>query len=240
MRRNFKHFAVRTSLFALFFLLVVVSANAQSPSPEDKTEELKDKLISNIASRVAQLNLVEKRGIIGTVTESTNTQVTVTDLKDNTRFIDVDELTRFSSEDDDSFGISDIEEGMTIGVLGLYNKESKRILARFINTTTTTRTIHGGVASINDEEFTVSVTTDEGEQITVDIEILTQTFSYTKDLGYLRSGFSKIEKNQNIIVIGLPDIKEENRMTATRILIFPEIPVSPRVNEILKKSSQEE
>jgi hypothetical protein len=66
-------------------------------TPEDKTDQISDQLITNIASRVAQLKLVEKRGIIGVVTNTTNTQITVTDSQNNTRFIDVDELTKFSN-----------------------------------------------------------------------------------------------------------------------------------------------
>ena len=77
--------------------------------------------------------LVEKRGIIGTVTDSSDTQITVTDIAGNIRFVDVDELTKFYSSDSKTFGISDIKNGMTIGVLGLYNKQSRRILAREVN-----------------------------------------------------------------------------------------------------------
>jgi hypothetical protein len=243
MRKTFTLIALHSSLVVLCFLLVISSQllthqiTAQEITSEEKNQELKDQLITNIASRVAQLDLVEKRGIIGKVTDVANTQITVIDLQDNKRFIDVDELTRFSSPDaEESFGISDIEEDMTIGVLGLYNKESRRILARFVNEITTSLVIHGGVANVDDEEFTISVTTEDGDQVVVDIEVLTQTYSYTKDEGYQRSGFSKILVNFNIIVIGVQNITDENRMTATRIVVFPEIPVSPKVNEILEKS----
>src|SRR5260221_6373171 len=83
---------------------------ALSPTPapnslEQQISNLKDK----IASRVAQLKLVDKRGIIGNVTDVTQNQITVSDVKGNTRYIDVDELTKFSSPSaKSSFGISDI------------------------------------------------------------------------------------------------------------------------------------
>ena len=223
-------------------LIVAPLAQAATPTAEDRLQEIRDQLITNIASRVAQLKLVEKRGIIGKVTEVTTTQIAVTDLQNNTRFVDVDELTKFSSPNaKGAYGISDITKDTTIGILGLYNKDSRRILARFVNEITTPFIIHGGVAKVDPENFSISVTTIDGKQIRVDVENLTRTYAYTQNAGYVRSGFSKIKENYNIIVAGASNIKDKNRMTATRIIIFPEIPASPKVNsmlEIVGKSSK--
>lgn len=223
-------------LFVVCCLLLVASAEAATPTPVDTTQQIRDRLITNIASRVAQLKLVEKRGIIGIVTDVTNTQIVVTDLQNNTRFVDVDELTKFSNPAfKGTYGISDITKNANLGVLGLYNKESRRILARFVNELTTPFIVHGGVAAIDSENFSLSITTEEGKQMTVDIENITRTSSYTPQEGYIRSGFSKIKENYNIIVSGALDIKDASRMTATRVIFFPEIPVSPKVNSTLEK-----
>ena len=223
-------------------MLSVVSiahAATPTPTPVDKIQEIRDQLITNIASRVAALKLVEKRGIIGIVTDVTNTQIVVTDLQNNTRFIDVDELTKFSNPDfKETYGISDITKNTTIGVLGLYNKESRRILARFVNVVTIPFIIHGGVANIDSENFSLNITTEEGKQMIVDIENITRTSSYTQEEGYVRSGFSKIKENYNIIVRGALDIKDKNRMTATRIIFFPEIPASPKINSMLEHTKK--
>ena len=127
----------------IFFALTVPQAHGQTKAPtknaiptKDEIEKISDKvdaLKDKVASRVAQLNLVERRGIIGIVEDVSDTQITIIDLNDKTRIIDVDELTKFSSEDDNSFGISDIKKGSKISALGLYNKESRRLLARFVN-----------------------------------------------------------------------------------------------------------
>lgn len=228
-------------LLVIGYLLFVGSAHAatSTPTPVDKIQEIRDQLITNIASRVAQLKLVEKRGIIGTVNDVTNTQIAVTDLQNNTRFVDVDELTKFSNPVfKGTYGISDITKDSTIGVLGLYNKESRRILARFVNTVTTPFIIHGGVAAIDSENFSLNITTEEGKQMTVDIENITRTSSYTQEEGYVRSGFSKIKENYNIVVSGILDIKDDQRMTATRVIFFPEIPVSPKVNSALERAQK--
>lgn len=224
-------------LFVISYLLLVGFAQAATPTSEDKNQEIRDQLITNIASRVAQLKLVEKRGIIGKVSDVTNTQITVIDSQDNTRFVDVDELTKFSSPTaKGTFGISDITKDTTIGILGLYNKESRRILARFVNVITATPiVIHGGVSAIDNENFSINIATEDGQQMTVNVENLTRTYSYTQKDDHIRSGFSKIKENFNIIAIGVLDKKDKNILTATRIIFFPEIPSSPKVNSSLKK-----
>lgn len=225
-------------LLVISYLLFVGvgAAQAATPTPENKTQQIRDQLITNIASRVAQLKLVEKRGIIGKVTDVTSTQITIADIQNNTRFVDVDELTKFSNPAaKGTYGISDITKDTTIGILGLYNKESRRILARFVNTITIPTIVHGGVAAIDDENFSLSITSEEGKQMTVDIENITRTFSYNSSEGYIRSGFSKIKKSYNILVSGLINSADGSRMTATRVTFFPEIPVSPKVNSLLNK-----
>src|ERR1035437_5362298 len=78
---------------------------ADIPTPTTNPSLLQ-KVANEIASKTAQLNLVEKRGIIGTVTDVSGTQITLSDLNGNTRFVDVDELTKFSSTSSNSYGIS--------------------------------------------------------------------------------------------------------------------------------------
>ncbi len=232
-----KYFLISLIICNLSF--IISPAYAATPTPQDTTQEIRDQLITNIASRVAQLKLVEKRGIIGVVSDVTNTQITVTDSQNNTRFIDVDELTKFSNPDaSGSFGISDITKDTTIGILGLYNKESRRILARFVNVITVPTIIHGGVSAIDSENFSISVTTEEGQRMTVNVENLTRTYSYTQKDDYIRSGFSKIKVNFNIIAIGVLDKKDKNKLTATRIIFFPEIPSSPKVNSALEHAQK--
>lgn len=201
-------------------ILFVYKAYAQTP-----TQSIKEQLITNIASRVAQLKLVEKRGIIGTVTNATNTQITLTDSQGNTRFVDVDELTKFSSpKSKTAYGISDITKDTTLGILGLYNKESRRILARFVTEVSLPNVIRGGVISIDDKNFTVVVLSIDGKRLTIDIDYTTKTYSYISMEGYAKSGFSKIKEGYSIIATGSLDPKDENKISATRVVIFPEIP----------------
>ncbi len=132
----------------------------------EQINNLKDK----IASKVAELNLVEKRGLIGTVTEVTSTQLTINDVQDQTRFIDVDEITKFTSDSSKSgtFGISDITKGSVVTILGLYNKDSRRLLARFVDVGPLPVYASGNVSDSDKINYTVSVKTNDQKTILAD------------------------------------------------------------------------
>ncbi len=223
----------------IFFLLpffVVSGAFAASPSPtptnsaasEDLIQQI-DELKDKVASRVAELKLVEKRGVIGTVTDVSDTQLTLEDLNGNVRFVDVDELTKFESSEKASFGISDVKKGMQLGVLGLYNKESRRLLARFIEALDLPKVYQGVVMDKNEDAFTVSFITDDNDELTVDVENITRTFEYAEDGSLVKGGFTKISVDQNAVVVGFPDSKDPKKIAASRIIIFPGVPKNPKI-----------
>lgn len=220
-----------TILFiSIFSLLLSFGATyAQTPTPkkasptnEQKTEALSERisdLKEKIASRVAQLDLVEKRAIIGNTVENKETQLTLTDIYDDTRFIDVDEITEFSSEDKKDFGISDINDGTVISVLGLYNKQSGRILARFIETITLPTFLIGKITALDEKNFSVTLQTLDSQIYTVDIETSTATRKYDGE-DFVKSGFSQLEVGQTLFVTGFADDGDQKTITAERVLLF--------------------
>jgi hypothetical protein len=227
----------------VFTLVNVTPSFAQTPSPTTKTSPLPtekeadtltnqiNSLKDKIASRVAQLRLVEKKGFIGTVDARTGMQLTLIDQQNNKRLVDVDEITKFSSPDaKGTFGISDITKGSKVSVLGLYNKESRRTLARFVSVVTLPVYLNGAVSNINEDDFTLTVMDDKDKETIVDIETVTKTNAYTKEDNVAKSGFSKITIGNRIIIVGYPDKKEKERVTATRILVLPELPKNPQIH----------
>jgi hypothetical protein len=223
-----------TLLFLLSLgLIFVFTKNVYAATPTTTNQGLQqqvDDLKNKIASKVAELKLVEKRGIIGVVTDSSDTQITLTDTSGNIRFVDVDELTKFYSSDSKSFGISDIKSGMTIGVLGLYNKQSRRILAREVNDSDSPqKIIFGGIGSLDEDNFEITVVKENGQKEVLEVEDVTKTYSfYSNTLN--KSGFSKLEETQTIIAIGVTDKQDPNKILATRIIILPEIDIASRIN----------
>lgn len=211
-------------------LVLAHGAQAASPATPTADQALLEKLGNEIASKTAQLNLVEKRGIVGVVTDSSSAQITLTDPNGNTRFVDVDELTKFSSSTNSSFGISDVTKGTTLGVLGLYNKQSRRILARDIDVMDTFPTIvFGEIADIDKTNYEVTVIKGNGGKTVIEIEDITKTYSLTAGT-LVKSGFSKMQTTQAISVTGFPDKQDPNKLMASKIIILPDIQLSYDLN----------
>ncbi|HYM65229.1 MAG TPA: hypothetical protein VES68_01985 [Candidatus Sulfotelmatobacter sp.] len=225
--------------FITIFLFGVSEMNAAStptPTQSDIKQQL-DELKNNIASKVAQLNLVEKRGIIGTVTDSSDTQITLSDLNGNTRIVDVDEITKFSSSSSKTFGISDIKKGTFLGILGLYNKESRRILARQVNEMSAKpKIIFGGISLIDNKNFELTVVKESGQKIVIEVTDLTKSSSFTSD-SLEKFGFSKMKETNTILAIGFPDKNDSNKLLATRIIILPDIDITSRINLSLPEAT---
>ncbi len=236
---------MRKSFFTIVLFLILttgVSKNiyAQTATPTPATTPTQgdiqqiDDLKNRIASRVAQLKLVEKRGIIGSVTDATNSQITLTDVSGNIRFVDVDELTKFSNPNASgtTFGISDINKDMKLGVLGLYNKQSRRILARQVRVITMPKILIGAVFSIDSKNFSFYIVSEDNKKTLVDVETITKTYSYTAGETLASAGFSKIKIGESVIAIGFPDKQNPDNIIASRVLLFPDIPKSPKINYI--------
>ncbi|MDP3940921.1 MAG: hypothetical protein Q8Q49_01285 [bacterium] len=207
---------------------LTLAAETATPSPSPKkslpgdslTKEITN-LKEKIASRVAELKLVEKRGIVGIVTEVKDTEITLSDSKGNTRFVDVDELTKFTGSDSKAtFGISDIKKDMSLAILGRYNKQSERLLARFVKQITLPKFLSGTITDIDKTGFSFSLKDASGKTIDIDVENVTKTQSYTKENGVVRSGFSKLFVGDSVVLSGFPDKKDPTRIVATRVLLL--------------------
>jgi hypothetical protein len=214
-------------LFITSFFLVPAIAMAQTPADEtkDKIDEIKDK----VTTQVEKLDLVEKRGLLGVVESVNENQIRINDLNDKIRIIEVDELTKYSSEENNSFDLANIEKGAQISAIGIYNKDSEKLLARFLNEITIPIFMTGVISEKNEDEFTISIATEEEKNYLIDIENITKTYSYD-ETELSQSGFADLEIMQNVIVTGFSDVNEENRISATRVIYFPQIPKNPRIS----------
>lgn len=214
------------------------ASKAAEQSLNEKLNKQINQLKERIASRVAELNLVEKRGVIGTVTETSDNKITLMDLNGKTKLVDVDEITKFSSPSaKSSFGISDLTKGTKISVLGLYNKQSKQILARFIDTFVTPVFLSGRVAALDKKNYTVTVISEDKKETILDIQTFTVISTRSKEDGISRLGFSKLNIGDRIIATGFPDKKNPDLLVASRILVLPDLPKNPKI--IIPEPSEE-
>lgn len=205
------------------------SSSAQKNIGEKLNQQI-NQLKDRIASRVAELNLVEKRGSIGTVIESSESHVSFKDPAGKTRFVDVDEITKFSSSSaKNSFGISDLVKGTTISVLGLYNKQSQRILGRFINVVVNPTFISGSIEKIDKKNYQITVMTEDKKETLVDIQTATTLSTYTPEEGIDKYGFSKLNIGDRVMITGFPDKKDDTLLVASRILDLSVLPKNPKI-----------
>lgn len=200
-----------------------------STTPKDtQIEKIKDL----VASHVAELDLVDHRGLIGYVKSTTNTQITATDEKNLQIKVDIDELTKFNSPDDKStFGISDIKASDLLSMVGLYNKQTEKLLARFVEVASNIpQNVEGVVLDKNTTDFKIDVATSDGKKAIVNVETSTKTSSY-EDGATAKSGFSKIENGQRVIVVGFADKTEKDQINASRILVLPQMKLSDELKK---------
>ena len=131
---------------------------SSTPTPDEEKTKIDD-LKEKIASTVAQLNLVSKKAVIGEITKIEKNMLTLEYTGEN-KIIEVDELTVYTEllnnkRTDIEFG--DLDVGDTIVALGLYNKDSRRLLARFVLVKTLPVHINGIVKEVDIKGGTISV-----------------------------------------------------------------------------------
>lgn len=206
---------------AILFLLTANSALAAAPTPTPTSASLNsqiNQLKDKIANQVSKLNLVEKRGIIGTIQSVNNNQLTLTDTQGQMRYVDVDEITKFSSVSNSSFGLSDLKKGMLISVLGIYNKESQRILGRYIDSQISPTRFAGEITAIDGKNFVLTIMTIDQKSVKVEIDTTSAVSSYSGDATLSRYGFSKLTVGDRVEVVGYPDKKDNTLLIADRMI----------------------
>lgn len=223
----------------LCLLSNVVANGATKPSPLPSQNQISSdsadlekiqKIKDIVASKVAELKLVEKRGIIGKLKDISGMQLTVIDVKGNTRKIDVDELTKFSFSDKSSIGISDMEKGKSYSFVGIYNKETERLLARVIDSVDSIPVyFEGAITGVDAKDYQLTVVDDKGDKKTIDIQSSTKTSLGTTDGDLQKSGFSKLSENERILAIGFWDKKDPNLLSTLRIIHFKDVPPSKQM-----------
>lgn len=196
-----------------------------SITPRATAEAEVEKIKDLVASKVASLKLVEKKGTIGTVKSASNTEISITNSRGLAEKVDIDELTKFdSASEKETFGISDIEKGDVLSFVGLYNKETKRLLARFAERATNIPVHTEGLITEKDtKEFTITIVNDSGKKETVSIESSTKTSNF-EDGELVKAGFSKIEVGDRVVVVGFADPKVKDQINAERIIRLVGIP----------------
>lgn len=235
-----------TLIIALLFLSLSYGktfAISPTPQPSEAQQDQIERIKELVASKVAELKLVEKRGLLGKVKETSGTKITIIDGRGNERIIDTDELTKFLEDvgSTKTFGISDIKKNEELSFIGLYNRDTERLLARVVTRIHAIPVYFEGMVIDKDiTDFTVTGVDEFGVKKVINIENTTKVNSHSAESGVVKSGFSKINPGERILVAGFTDTKDKNQINATRLIHFQDIPPSSKMAKYNKNSAGEE
>lgn len=211
--------AIAALFVAMVFRTPAVVAQTATPSSDkaNKLEELKDRL----ATVVAELRQTQRRAISGTIkSTSLTTAIIETETKD-LKIELIDELSVFQiiSGKRTALTVDDLAAGDFVTVFGEYDTTLDLLKAKVIFIQSPLPVLLSGtVAAIDAKAFTLTLETKDGPTFTVDIEKTTTTRAWTGEEKIEKSGFSRIAVGNTIHIAGTPDTKQENRVSAIRIL----------------------
>ena len=227
---------MKTKIIITTILLSITLATpvyAAAPTPTSSTTQTEtnqiNQLKNKIASQVSQLKLVEKRGIIGTIQAATDNQLTLTDTQGQLRYVDLDEITKYTAADGSSLDVTDMKKGMLVSVLGIYNKDSQRILGRFVDGEVVPTRYTGQITKIDKTNLQLTIATDEQKTEKVEIDTTSTVSSYTGGSALSTYGFSKLAVGDRVGVVGYPDKKDSSLLIANRLIDYVNAPKNTNI-----------
>lgn len=199
-------------------LLLTTSVYAQTAtSSSEKLENLKDRL----ASAATQLRQSQKRAIFGTVKVTSVSTITVATKTSDMKIELMDTISVFQMIKGKRTALTtdQISKGDDVVVFGDYDTNLDILKARviFIQDTIYQR-LSGTITETSKKDYTITLSTPEGQSYTVDFETTTKNFSYTRDKGIQKAGFSQLVVGDTVHVLETPESKIANRVSAIRIL----------------------
>ena len=202
-------------------LMVVPSTLAATATPSatnKKIEDLKDRL----ATKVAELRQTSRRAIFGTVQSTSITSFVVETKTKDIKIELTDDIKVIENLKGKRTTITteDIAKGDVVSVFGEYDSTLDLLKASvvFIQETIPER-ISGMVNARDEGEFTLTITTPQGQTFIIDIEKATKALAWDREKKEIvKSGFSKIAVGSTIHVVGFAVPKKDNRINADRIL----------------------
>jgi len=202
-----------------------VKISSLSATPSDLINKLKQiqVLKEKIATKVAEIREKEKRAVSGVVKAIEQSTITIAKNEvEQTITISDDTIFYTPAKDQQKSEASskNIKIGNSISIFGYATEENNKLSAKYIFLATPPVILIGKIADIDKEKFTITVKERLGNQL-VDVETSTKSYIYNRDKGKQKIGFSKLKIGDRAHIIGSTNLKEQNRVTATNMLILP-------------------
>lgn len=231
MFKNIAKFIMISITVTFMTSACVLAANeTTTPVPTDIKLKQIDELKERLATKVAELQQLQRKAVFGVVKAVSVSNFTLeTQTKDiKIELPDEIKIYQIISGKRTQLTIDDLAKEDVVTVFGNYDSTLDLLKAKviFIQGKIPTR-ISGVVKEVNKTDFTVSLSTVEGTSYLVDIEAFTKSFVWDKEKGLTKIGFSKINIGDIIHVLGTPVPKKDNRISANRILDLTDLSGNP-------------
>lgn len=223
-----------TALTFLSSLGNPVSAVSPSPSPKtsnpsvttiiDKLKQI-EVLKEKIATKVAELRQNEKSGVWGTVQSVKDTTITLSS-ETSQKEISYSEDTIFFKMKDGQKGepldakkAMKLKNGDQIAVLGYFDSSHSNFSAKYIyiEGKPVPLRLLGKIADIDKTNYTVTVNTLSDNTL-VDIETYTKIYTYNKNTGLAKAGFSRLKQGDTVHIFATAGDQEEGRVSADKLI----------------------
>lgn len=208
----------------------VITATPSATTFIDKLKQI-EILKEKIATKVAELRKIEKGGILGTVKSSNDTSITITSKSKELTISYAEDTVFFKMHDGvksdplDSKQAKKLKPGEQIVALGYYDSSGTSLSTKYIYIYNPGVHIIGKIADKDLGNYTITVKEPKGNTL-VDIETYTKIYTYNKKTGFGRGGFSKLKENDVVHIFATLNPKEENRVSATKIVSFTFSPLT--------------
>ena len=214
-------FALTTSVYAASATPTATSTATASTSATPDTQEKLDTLKDRLASAATELHQSQKRAIFGPVKVTSISTITVS-TKTNDMKIELGEkvsVFQMIQGKRTTLTTDQVSKGDDVVVFGDYDTTLDILKAQviFIQNSVPER-LSGTITAVSKKDYTITIATAGGQSYIVDFETTTKNFSWDKENGVLKAGFSKLVIGDTIHVLETPEPKFDNRVSAIRIL----------------------
>lgn len=216
---------IRRSLLFLSLFILTGATYAQTPT-RDRVDDLKER----IATKVAELRQTQEQALSGTVSDITVSTISIeTQTKEVKIELNDDILVyQILRGRRTKIAIDDVDENDFVVVFGEHDSTLDVLSAKliFIQALPPER-ISGIVSGVDRDENTFTIRASGDRSVVVDFERTTVANVWSKEAGITKAGFSRLAVGDSVHVQGRPAPKQENRLTATRILDLGNITGAP-------------
>lgn len=226
--QKFKIYFLVIFLWGIFAPAVLAQEATTSPQPrfkltpfknQEKIKELKEK----VATKVAQMRIKTPRAFAGKIKSLEENFFVLTKRRGDQKVLILEEAKffRLGKGERTAISFSDLKVGERVVAFGTFDRESEEFSAKIIFAHLFPKNLNGRVTEVNLAEGILTVQNRKAGTFIIDIEVTTKIFIWEKDKGMVKSGFSKIEVGDRVHINATQILKEENRLSANRILVLP-------------------